>query len=54
MNWEPWTGCVLYSEGCKFCYYYGPYAKRYGQNEITKTDKFDWPIRRNRKPHRYI
>ena len=45
MNWEPWTGCVPYSEGCKYCYYYGPYAKRYGQNEITKTDKFDWPIR---------
>ena len=38
MNWEPWTGCVPYSEGCKYCYYYGPYAKRYGQNEITKTD----------------
>ena len=49
MNWEPWTGCVPYSEGCKYCYYYGPYAKRYGQNEITKTDKFDWPIRRNAK-----
>ena len=49
MNWEPWTGCVPYSEGCKYCYYYDPYAKRYGQNEITKTDKFDWPIRRNAK-----
>ena len=34
MNWEPWTGCVPYSEGCKFCYYYGPYAKHYGQNEL--------------------
>ena len=49
MNWEPWTGCSYYSEGCKYCYYYGPYAKRYGQNEITKTDKFDWPIRKNKK-----
>ena len=49
MNWEPWTGCSYYSEGCKYCYYYGPYAKRYGQNEITKTDKFDWPIRKNKE-----
>ena len=49
MNWEPWTGCSYYSEGCKYCYYYGPYAKRYGQNEITKTDKFDWPVRKNKK-----
>ena len=49
MNWEPWTGCIYYSEGCKYCYYYGPYAKRYGQDEITKTDKFDWPIRKNKK-----
>ena len=23
MNWEPWTGCKPYSEGCKFCYFYG-------------------------------
>ena len=20
MNWEPWTGCSPYSEGCKYCY----------------------------------
>lgn len=20
MNWEPWTGCSYYSEGCKYCY----------------------------------
>lgn len=46
MNWEPWTGCYPYSDGCKNCYFYGPNAKRYGQNEITKTDKFDWPVRR--------
>ena len=49
MNWEPWTGCSPYSEGCRYCYYYGPYAKRYGQNEVTKTDKFDWPVRLNAK-----
>ncbi|MDQ0362085.1 DUF5131 family protein [Breznakia pachnodae] len=45
MNWEPWTGCYKISDGCTNCYFYGPHAKRYGQNTITKTDKFDWPIR---------
>lgn len=49
MNWEPWTGCYKISTGCDNCYYYGPCAKRYGQNTIQKTDKFDWPIRRNKK-----
>ena len=46
MNWEPWTGCYKVSVGCTNCYFYGPYAKRYGQNTIEKTDKFDWPIRK--------
>ncbi len=45
MNWEPWTGCYKVSDGCSNCYFYGPNAKRCGQNTITKTDKFDWPIR---------
>lgn len=49
MNWEPWTECYPISEGCANCYFYGPNAKRYGQNSIQKTDKFDWPIRRNAK-----
>lgn len=49
MNWEPWTGCYRMSAGCDQCYFYGPNAKRYGQNTIEKTDKFDWPIRRNKK-----
>lgn len=49
MNWEPWTGCYAYSEGCNNCYFYGPHAKRFGQNTIEKTDKFDWPIRKNAK-----
>lgn len=54
MNWEPWSGCTPYSEGCKYCYYYGPYAKRFGQNEVVKTDKFDWPIRKNAKGEQYM
>lgn len=49
MNWEPWTGCYRHSEGCDNCYFYGPHAKRFGQNTVQKTDKFDWPIRRNAK-----
>ncbi len=49
MNWEPWTGCIPYSDGCTNCYFYGPHAKRFGQNEIRKTDRFDWPVRKNAK-----
>ena len=49
MNWEPWTGCYKISDGCTYCYFYGPYAKRYGQSTIQKTDKFDWPVRVNKK-----
>lgn len=49
MNWEPWTGCYMISEGCSNCYFYGPNAKRFGQNTIVKTDKFDHPIRKNAK-----
>lgn len=49
MNWEPWTGCYPASEGCANCYFYGPLAKRFGKNNIQKTDKFDWPIRKNAK-----
>lgn len=49
MNWEPWTGCYKISDGCMNCYFYGKHAKRYGQNTIKKTDKFDWPIRMNAK-----
>lgn len=44
MNWEPWTGCYAASDGCKYCYYYGPYSKRHGQNTIEKTPEFDKPL----------
>lgn len=46
MNWEPWTGCYPISDGCAHCYFYGPNAKRWGQNNVEKTDKFDWPVRK--------
>lgn len=48
MNWEPWTGCYKVSDGCKYCYFYGPYAKRFGQNKIEKTNNFDLPIRKDK------
>ena len=44
MNWEPWSGCYKVSEGCSYCYYYGPYSKRFGQNTVVKTGDFDKPI----------
>ena len=43
MNWEPWTGCYKVSDGCSYCYFYGPYSKRFGQNTVYKTDDFDKP-----------
>ena len=49
MNWEPWTGCYKVSEGCTYCYYYGPYSKRYGQNTVQKTIDFDKPVAKNTK-----
>lgn len=49
MNWEPWTGCYPQSDGCTYCYFYGPYAKRHGQNTIEKTADFEKPIVKNTK-----
>lgn len=43
--WEPWRGCIRYSEGCQFCYIHKGDAKR-GQDtsQIVKTSKFDLPV----------
>lgn len=49
MNWEPWTGCYAASDGCAYCYYYGPYSKRYGQNTVEKTPEFDKPLLKTAK-----
>jgi len=49
MNWEPWTGCYSVSEGCKYCYFYGPYSKRFGQNTVRKTDEFYKPVAKTAK-----
>ena len=39
MAWEPWTGCYKISDGCTYCYYYGPHSKRYGQNTIIRANE---------------
>lgn len=49
MNWEPWTGCYKESDGCTYCYYYGLFSKRYGQNRVYKTPEFDKPIAKTSK-----
>jgi len=49
MNWEPWTGCYKVSDGCTYCYYYGPYSKRFGQNTVQKTGEFDKPLAKTDK-----
>ena len=49
MNWEPWTGCYQLSDGCAYCYFYGPYSKRHGQSTIQKTGEFDKPLQKTAK-----
>ena len=49
MNWEPWTGCYKVSDGCTYCYYYGLYSKRHGQNIVKKTAEFTKPIDKDTK-----
>ena len=49
MNWEPWSGCYKVSDGCTYCYFYGPYSKRYGQNRVEKTTEFYKPLSKNPK-----
>ena len=49
MNWEPWTGCYPESDGCTYCYFYGPYSKRHGQNSIEKTAEFEKPLLKTAK-----
>jgi len=44
MNWEPWTDYYKAGDGCTYCYYYGPYSKRHGQNTVQKTVEFDKPV----------
>lgn len=54
MSWEPWTGCYKKSDGCTYCYYYGPYSKRFGQNNIVKTNEFNKPLETVYMPRKKI
>lgn len=47
--WNPWHGCVKYSEGCRLCYVYRR-DESIGRNarEIYRTKDFDLPLRKNR------
>ncbi|MDX9853309.1 MAG: DUF5131 family protein [Tenuifilaceae bacterium] len=49
MNWEPWTGCYKISDGCTYCYFYGHFSKRCGQNRVQKTSEFDKPLSKTAK-----
>lgn len=48
--WNPWRGCHKCSEGCRFCYIHKGDAKRgIDTADISKTDRFDAPIAKNKK-----
>ncbi|MDL2254586.1 phage Gp37/Gp68 family protein [Ruminococcaceae bacterium OttesenSCG-928-I18] len=48
--WNPWRGCHRRSEGCKYCYIHkGDARRKVDTDSVVKTDKFDWPVRRNKK-----
>lgn len=50
MNYEPWFGCYKKSSGCDNCYFYGNGAKYQDHHGIIiKTDKFYWPILKDKK-----
>lgn len=47
--WNPWHGCIKYSEGCKNCYVYRR-DNSIGKDasEIKKTLSYDMPVKRGR------
>ena len=48
--WNPWHGCIKYSEGCKNCYVYRR-DESIGKDAsiIYKTKSFDLPLKKDRK-----
>lgn len=47
--WNPWHGCIKYSEGCRNCYVYRRDATfEKDSSEVKKNRDFDLPIRKNR------
>lgn len=49
MQWNPWHGCVKFSEGCANCYVYRG-DERYGRNSrmVRKCAGFDLPVRKTK------
>jgi len=47
--WNPWHGCIKYSEGCKNCYVYRR-DDSIGKDasQVTRTSYFDLPLKRGR------
>lgn len=48
-TWNPWHGCIKYSEGCANCYVYRRDAL-YGKDssKVVRTGEFDLPLRKKR------
>ena len=47
--WNPWHGCVKYSEGCMNCYMYVlDKMRNQDGSHIYKTNDFAYPLSRNR------
>ncbi|MBO6046181.1 MAG: DUF5131 family protein [Erysipelotrichaceae bacterium] len=47
--WNPWHGCVKYSEGCEHCYmYYLDKMRNQDGRYIYQTGNFSYPVAKNR------
>ncbi len=50
--WNPWHGCIKYSEGCQNCYMYYLDKQRnplIDSSVVFKTNNFDYPLKKNRQ-----
>lgn len=47
--WNPWRGCIRYSEGCRFCYIHmGDLKRGINTSNIIRTDDFYKPVIRKK------
>ena len=49
--WNPWHGCIKYSEGCQNCYMYALDNRRGVErpsSDIYKTNNFNYPLKKDR------
>lgn len=48
-NWNPWHGCIKYSEGCANCYVYrGDARYERSASDVRRNADFDLPVRTDR------